>query len=205
MTTNKIDAPSPTTQAPPAAPPPQHSAARLVVLLGLLAVVIGAYAYDYLVALPGCEATDKKIQEFVDARNKLGVKEGSLVTPADLHKELGMEPTWVEKHDDKNYEVEYYCWWGQVPLINMRRHFISVVYVGTEPRRFSSHHREMPPDEALPIVQEPAKDEGPLPTPESATAASPASGEGAAAKKTDAEPADTKEAAASDAPAGKEK
>jgi hypothetical protein len=201
MTTNKADVAAPVPVAhgsgAPAPPSPQASGARLIVLLGLLAVVIGAYVYDFVVARPGCEATEKKIQEFVDARNKMGVKEGSMVTPADLHKELGMEPTWVDKHDkDKQqYLVEYYCWWGHVPLINMRRHFISVVYTGHDPNwRFSSHHRELPPDEALPIVDDlPAKDDGPLPMPESAGAGS-SGGEKAAAKGTDEAPSETKEA-----------
>jgi hypothetical protein len=137
----------------PAAAAPPASSARLLILLGLLAVVVGAYAYDYFVAKPACEAADKKIQDFVDARNKESVtsREGSLVTSADIQKELGMQPTYVEKHDDKQYTVEYYCWWGKMPLLSRRRHFISIVYVGNEPRRVSSHHREEPPAEALPI------------------------------------------------------
>jgi len=151
MTTNKVDVAAPPQKSPTAEPPPKASPVRLLVLLGLLVAVIGAYAYDYFVARPGVDAADKKIQEFVDARNKLGVKEGALVTPADIHKELNMQPTKVEKHDKEQYEIEYYCWWDHVPLINMRRHFISVVYVGPEPRRFSSHHREFPPAEALPV------------------------------------------------------
>ena len=146
-----------TVQTPPAkaasasaAAPP--SSLRLYVLLGLLAVVVGAYGYDYFVAKPGCEAADKKIQEFVDARNKLGVKDGALVTSDDIQKELGMQPTYVDRHDDKQYTVEYYCWWGKMPMLSKRRHFISVVYVGPkEPRRVSSHHREEPPPEALPV------------------------------------------------------
>jgi hypothetical protein len=147
-----------TKQIPPAklepAPTPAQPASslRLYILLGLLAVVVGAYGYDYFVAKPGCEAADKKIQDFVDARNKLGVKEGALVTSADIQKELGMKPTYVERHDDKQYTVEYYCWWGKMPMLSKRRHFISVVYVGPqEPRRVSSHHREEPPPEALPL------------------------------------------------------
>jgi len=138
----------------PAPPPPSGSPVRLYVLLGLLAIVVGAYGYDFFVAKPSCEAADKKIQEFVDARNKMGVKDkdGALVTSADIQKELGMQPTYVERHDDDQYTVEYYCWWGKMPMLSRRRHFISVVYVGpNEPRRVSSHHREEPPAEALPI------------------------------------------------------
>ncbi len=142
----------PTKLAPAQAPAAPASSLRLYILLGLLAIVVGAYGYDYFVAKPGCEAADKKIQEFVDARNKLGVKDGALVTSADIQKELGMEPTYAEPHDDKQYTVEYYCWWGKMPMLSKRRHFITVVYVGPkEPRRVSSHHREEPPPEALPL------------------------------------------------------
>jgi len=167
------DAPTMTTQNPgtavpprttPAAPP-QTSPVRLVILLALLALVIGAYAYDFMVAKPGVEAAEKKIDAFVESRNRLGVKDAALVTAADIQKEIGMKPTWVEKHPEDNYEIEYYCWWGPVPMLNMRRHFISIVYVGGEPRHFSSQHRnEKPPREALPIPEEqpPVADE-PLP------------------------------------------
>jgi hypothetical protein len=151
MTTNKVDVASPQTTTPP---PQPGSPIRLIVLLGLLVAAIAALGYDYLAAKPGCDATDQKLQEFVDAQNKLGVKVGAPITPDAVHKALGMQPTWVDKHADDNYEIEYYCWWGNVPYINMRRHFISVVYHGQEPRHFSSHHRELPPEEALPIVKQ---------------------------------------------------
>jgi hypothetical protein len=172
MTTNKVDAPAkPSKVTEPAAPPPQTSLVRLLVLLGILAMVVGAYAYDYLVARPECKKAHDKVQDFVDARNKLGVKESALVTPEEIHKELGMQPTLVEKHPDKQYEVEYYCWWGKVPYLNKRRHFISIVYVGDEPRRFSSHHQEMPPAESLPMSSEPVTDESVTPPPPASASA----------------------------------
>ena len=68
MSTNKLDPPSST--APPAAPPPEQGSARLMILLVLLGVALGALAYDFLRAAPGCEAADKKIQAFVDSQNK---------------------------------------------------------------------------------------------------------------------------------------
>jgi hypothetical protein len=195
MTTNKVDVAT----SPATAPPQRTSPARLVVLLGVLGLAIGAYAYDYLVARPQSKATYDKIQDIVDARNKMGVKEATLVTPDELHKELGMQPTFVEKHNDQQYEVEYYCWWGIVPFFNTRRHFISVVFYGDEPRRrFSSHHHnEKPPAEALPIVDEPpASDAGTLPQPQSAAA-----GGATGAEKG---PAESKEATA-ETPASKDK
>jgi hypothetical protein len=158
MTTNKLDVAAAPQNMPPPAPAPQTSPVRLIVLLGLLVLAIGAFVYDYAGARPGVDAAEKKIGEFVDARNRMSVKDGARVTPDDIHKELGMQPTWVDKHDKDQYEVEYYCWWGQVPFFNMRRHYISIVYIGDEPRRFSSHYKnEVPPREALPYMQEEAR------------------------------------------------
>jgi hypothetical protein len=152
MSVNNVDAAaSPLLTSPRAASP--TSVARLAWLLGMLMLVTAALIYDYGWARPGVEAADKKVGEFVDARIRLGVNEAPLVTAADIHKELGMEPTWVDKHAENQYEVEYYCWWGPVPLLNIRRNYLAIVYVGDEPhRRFSSHHKnQKPPREALPM------------------------------------------------------
>lgn len=197
MTTNPSSVASPPQPSTSAASPPQTSPARLIVLLILLGVAIGALFYDFTVAKPGIEAAETKLSEFVDERNKLGVKEGGTVTPADVHKELGMQPTWVDKHDAQNYEVEYYCWWGPVPVLNMRRHYLAVVYVGEGTRRISSHYKnERPPREALPILDDSSAKQGDellaAPQPEEATAGKAASAPGeqepgaAAAKATDA-------------------
>jgi hypothetical protein len=199
MTTNNATAASAPGKSPPPAPPPQTSPVRLIVLLGLLAIAIGALVYDFTAAKPGVETTETKIQDFVDARNRMGVKDSDLVTPDDIHKEIGMMPTWVDKQPKDQYEIEYYCWWGSVPLINMRRHFLAIVYIGNEPRRFSSLHRnEIPPREALPIPDEvETKDTGPLPPLESS---------GARPKDTDAPAAkDAEPAVAPEPPAAKEK
>ncbi len=192
MTTNQTGtttSPAP----PPAAAPPPSSGARLIVLLGLLGLVIGAYAYDYGVARPAVDAAEKKVNDFVDARNRLGVKEGSPVTPDDIHKELGMKPTFVDKHPAKDgnqgYEIEYYCWWGHIPVINLRRHFLALVYVGDEPRRFSSHHKnEVPPPEALPIMEKSP------PSTEESTPPPGAESAGKGAEKTDSEKAPSSDA-----------
>jgi hypothetical protein len=187
MSTNKIALPPPTPAPSSSAPPPapaKTSPVRLIVLLGILAVAIGALAYDYKVAGPACEAAEKQIETFVDERNKKGVKEGSLVTAEDIRKEINKQPTKVENNDKYKYTVEYYSWWG-VPVLNLRRHYIAVVYTGDEPRHFSSYHRNSPPpSEALPIPEEQGKEGGqPLPSPESS------SGEPAAAEGATAEPA----------------
>lgn len=185
MSTNQVSSGS--QPNPQAAAPQSANAVRQAILWGLLALVIAAYAYDYFVARPGADAAEQKIQEFVDARNKLGVKDSAMVSPKDIHEALGMTPTLVEKHEKEQYEVEYYCWWGPVPFINTRRHFISIVYNGEEPNlRFGSHHRNStPPPEALPIEPStPAADGQTLPSPVSADGGqSPPAKEGEGAAK----------------------
>jgi len=220
MSTNKVVPPRVAAAPPSSAPAPapaKTSPVRLVVLLGILALAIGALAYDYQVAGPGCEAAEKKIEKFVDERNKLGVKEGSLVTAEDIRKEIGKQPTKVENDDEHKYTVEYYSWWG-VPVLNLRRHYIAVVYTGDQPRHFSSYHRNsQPPSEALPIPEKAPAGEGdkPLQSPESATGGEPAAAEGAPAEAkgdtaapaaaAEAKPAEAKPAEATPAEGGEKK
>jgi len=159
METNKA---APPFSPPPAPPKPTAtgSPVRLMVLLGLLLVVVGAYAYDFLVLKPGVKSGYDKIQNLVDERNKLGVQKGKLVTSADVQQLLGRKPNFTKDDDKLEYTIEYYCWWGSVPVINRRRHYIAVVYTGKQPRHFSSHYQEEPPPEALPIIPEAPKDTG---------------------------------------------
>jgi hypothetical protein len=132
-------------------------------------LAIAALAYDNLVAKPGVEAAEKKINDYADERNRKGAKESGPITPADMHEAIGMQPTFIEKHPDKHYMVEYYCWWGRLPVIDVRtgnrRHFIAIVYIGDKTMRFSSHHKnEIPAAEALPI-SDVAPKEGEAPAP----------------------------------------
>src|SRR6185503_8621617 len=84
MSTNPAEVASPASQPPATSAP--SSGARLIVLLGLLGLVIAAYGYDYGVARPAVDAAEKKVNDFVDASNRLGVKEGTAVTPDAIHK-----------------------------------------------------------------------------------------------------------------------
>ncbi|HEY2411353.1 MAG TPA: hypothetical protein VGI40_03885 [Pirellulaceae bacterium] len=187
MSSNPVTRSSSTTPTNP--PPAQSGVGRLIVLLVLLAVAIGALAYDYLSAGPGIEADDKKLEAFVDELNKKGVTDSKRITPEEIHNVLGRQPTWVDEHPDEHYEVEYYCKWGSVPLLGMRRHYIAVIYVGDEPRRYNSHHKnEKPPLEALPIQPKATDD-----TDEAAPAPEGSAGEGKAGEATpDGAPAEGK-------------
>jgi hypothetical protein len=135
----------PTSPAPPAK---KSSPVRLLILLAILAIVVGALGYDHLVAKPAWEAKYVEIQKMVDERNQQGIGKADLVRSKDIQAVVGFPPTYTEVGKDKT--VEWYCWWGQVPVINKRRRFITVVYEGNEPRRYSSHHQEAPPEDVVP-------------------------------------------------------
>jgi len=167
----------------------------LVVLLALLGIAIAALAYDYLYAGPGVEADDKKLEAFVDESNRQSVDKSKRLTADEIHKVLGRGPTWVDKHPSEYYEVEYYCKWGMVPVLNMRRHYLAVVYVGDEPRRYNSHYKnERPPVEALPIQPKGSDDTGEVAPPTNDATPTkdgqPAAADGAAAATPDSAPAE---------------
>jgi len=62
----------------------------------------------------------------------------------------------------------------------MRRHYLAVVYVGDEPRRYNSHHKnERPPLEALPIQVTPPEDAGETVSPPTSGNVATKSGEAA--------------------------
>ncbi|HZN36521.1 MAG TPA: hypothetical protein VFB80_21980 [Pirellulaceae bacterium] len=148
-------APAAAPPAAPAKPPSSGSTLRLLILLGVLLLCVGALAYDYLILKPSCDKAYADIQSLVDERNKQGVKDGKLVTSEDIQKLVGFSPTWTKEEDKDGYTIEHYCWWGKVPLLSRRRHFIAIVYTGNKPRHFSSHYQEEPPVEALPLMQTP--------------------------------------------------
>ena len=167
-----MDPHQPAPPAPAPLPPPAAGGSvRLVILIGVLLVVVGALGYDIVVLKPACDKAYADIQKLVDERNKQGVKTGSLVTSADIQKLLGRKPTWTVEDEKLGYTLEYYCWWGKMPLLNRRRHFIAVMYVGQKPRHFSSHYQEEPPKEAYPLPPGDGEDEGQtFPLPETTTA-----------------------------------
>jgi hypothetical protein len=116
--------------------------------MGILALVIGLWYYDFSVAGPGSESKYDEIEKMAATKNAMGVKEGGTVTSADVSQVVGFPPTYVEQGE--YHTTEWYCWWGKIPGLATWKRYITVVYVG-EPRRFSSHYKnEAPPLEAIP-------------------------------------------------------
>lgn len=140
------------THPTPAAAPAAKSN-RIPILLGLLAVMLAWYAYDHFIAKPQTVTANDAIQKLADERNKQGITtaEGAKngegrVTSADIQKVVGRAPYSVKT--DKEYTIETY-WWYSMP----HRNYVSVLYVGKEPRRYNTHYINlMPPTEDLPTA-----------------------------------------------------
>jgi hypothetical protein len=148
----------------------------LGILLLILAACIGALFYDYKVAKPGSEAANEKLKNLVETRNRMSVKEAGPVTDVDVHKALGRKPTWVE--EEPTHTIEWYCWWGKTPLLSVRRHYLTVLYIG-EKRRFSAQQLNGPPaEDDLPthFLDAQSVDVGPLEPPSSLPTAMPPGG-----------------------------
>lgn len=131
---------APVTQTPPETEAPKKSGAgRLLILLGLLAVMIGALAYDRLYAAPGKEAAIDRINKAVEAKVYAGVPEAGdakdkaqlLPTDQDIREAIGFAPKWTKK--DGDYTLQCFHWWGPIPL---NRNYLIVRYRGTKPLLF---------------------------------------------------------------------
>jgi hypothetical protein len=141
---------------PPTSPSP--SPLRLVILLGVLVVVVGALLYDKVVAPPRVKAAYDKLQVAAVKHNENGLKGaqktagdkndpgkvGGLLYSADIQKVIGMGPTKTEKHE--LYTIEHYCWWGWIPRDG---NYITVLYLGSpENPHYSTHYANMMPEDA---------------------------------------------------------
>jgi hypothetical protein len=130
----------------------------LLVLIGILALAVVAWYYDYSYAGPGSDTKYDAIQKMVDDTNAKGVKEGGVVDSKLVQEVVGFAPTYVQQ--EKDYTVEWYCWWGKIPVLTTWKRYITVVYEG-EPRHFINHHKnEPPPAESLPGYMPPAPPPG---------------------------------------------
>jgi hypothetical protein len=111
------------------------------VLIGLLLVAVGGLAYDFFVAGPQSEKAYEEILKMYDAKNEKSISDGGIVKSDDVKQIVGFAPTYTQR--EKDHTVEWYCWWGKIPVLTTWKRYITVVYgpSGT----FVSHHKNEPP------------------------------------------------------------
>ena len=133
-------------------------------LAGALAAVIAAYLYDRWVAAPGSEQAHASVQKLMDQHLARPGGPAQSLHSADVQRSIGFAPTFTQV--EPNYTIEWYCWWGWMPGLNTYKRYITVVYIGREPRRLSAHFlNEAPPEESLPKYYLPSEVAEPLPVP----------------------------------------
>jgi len=163
---------------------------RVLILLTILAAAIGAYTYDYLVAQPGSERAYQDVQALVDERNSAAANRAKPATSSDVQKLIGFAPTFTQV--EANHTIEWYCWWGWIPGLNTWKRYVTVVYVGHEPRHVNSHHlNEAPPEESLPKYYLPTGIAEPLPVPGPLGLGGPGGAAGDKGKQGESKPGET--------------
>jgi len=126
--------------------------------LSVLALVVGALLFDWVIAPPRVRAANEKLLEEVRLYNETGLKPGSkkgdlaatgkpdgMLYSADIQEILGMTPSKVESTE--LYTIEHYRWWGWIPR---NRNYITVLYIGepTKPH-YSTHYANMMPEDGV--------------------------------------------------------
>lgn len=127
---------SETPASSPSDAPKKPSSGRMLLLLGVLAIMIGALTYDRMYAGPGKEAAKDRIDEAVESKVFAGVTETAstkdksqlLPTDKDIQEAIGFAPKWTKKEGE--YTLQCYHWWGPIPL---NRNYLIVRYRGTDP------------------------------------------------------------------------
>ncbi len=133
---------------------------RLYVLLGVLAIISAITIYDYSVASPATVKANQELETFAVKKIGEGVtREGDkvevdqFVRSADVQKVLGRAPTVTKTFDNPQggHVVEYYCYRPWLPVPEISKHYVAVVYWGKDNPRYMSHHINcVPPPDAYP-------------------------------------------------------
>ena len=199
-----------TATRPNSGSPASGSPVRLIVLIGVLLLAVGGLAYDFFVAGPQSEKAYEEILKMYDAKNEKSISDGGIVKSDDVKQIVGFAPTYTQR--EKDYTVEWYCWWGKIPVLTTWKRYITVVYgpSGT----FVSHHKNEPPAAESLGVYAVSTGEAPtsdMPAPENFDSAADGGAEGKSGRSkgvgakegdvSEEKPAEEKPATAEDKPA----
>jgi len=153
--------------------PKQGSPVRLIVLLLVLAVVLGAFLVDIFYMYDSVKAASERLQSAADTMAERPRENGKaqFLTRDGVAEAIGFSPTTAAVEDGRL--VEHYRWWGSVPL---QRRFIMVEYDdegGTRYKGFEISNRDIFGNDEDPDVLSTTPPSTPSPNPDPGTGGPP--------------------------------
>lgn len=158
---SQIDAPQPAATQP--VEPKKASPIRLMVLLVVLAIVLTGFLVDMFVMYDSVKAAAMRLQAAADATAERPRDKGKndWLSREEVANAIGFQPT-SSTVDADGRLVEYYRWWGSLPL---QRRFIMVEYVDGEGKIYNSYqisnrniYGQDEDEEALKVEQSPSEE-----------------------------------------------
>ena len=131
---SQVDAPQPSATQP--AEPKKGSPIRLIVLLGILAIVLTGFLVDLFWMYDQVKAASDRLQKAADEIAERPREEGKpqFLSREDVAKAIGFQPTTAKVENDQL--IEHYRWWGALPL---ERRFIMVKYADSNGKYYSGY------------------------------------------------------------------
>jgi hypothetical protein len=137
---SQTDAPQASATQP--AEPKRRSPIRLLVLLGLLAIVLGAFLFDLFYMYDAVNAATVRLQAAADEMSARPRKDGNnqFLTKEGAAQAIGFQPT--RSRVEGGQLIEQYRWWGALPL---ERRYIEAIYQDADGQRYD-HYTISNPD-----------------------------------------------------------
>jgi hypothetical protein len=131
---SQTDAPQASVTQP--AEPKRGSPIRLIVLLGVLAIVLGAFLVDLFVMFDAVNAATVRLQAAADEMASQPHENGrpQFLSREEVAQAIGFQPT--SSRVENGALIEQYRWWGALPL---ERRYIQVVYADPDGKNYGSY------------------------------------------------------------------
>ena len=122
---------------------PKRSNLRQMILFGLLALMVGAFAYDYRIVRPSVDRAYEQITQLNDAMNSSATSKPTLNT--DIHREIDRKP--ARSYTEGPYHVEVFSWTAGLPF---RTHDLYAIYTPNgDDYVFMRHYKFALPEDEL--------------------------------------------------------
>ena len=127
---------APQTSATQPAEPKRGSPIRLLVLLGVLAIVLGAFLVDLFIMFDAVNAATVRLQAAADEMASQPHENGKpqFLSREEVAQAIGFQPT--SSRVENGTLIEQYRWWGALPL---ERRYIQVVYADPDGKNYGSY------------------------------------------------------------------